>query len=442
MKKRILLSALALGLSLLVSGCAPRTVYDMYSLPRRSEEYNDLQQSIDRAMAGEMTYSAPQSGENLQTVQMADLTGDGREEYLVFAKGTSEKPMKILIFSQNEEGQSELLQIIDSTGSAFEQVEYVDMDGEPGLEIIVGRQVSDQVMRSVSVYSIRDGEAQQLMSVGYSRFLICDLDADGREELLVIQPGTEDRVNGIAALYSIRDGVLERSLEAELSQRAENIMRVIVSNLEGGTPAVYVATAVEESSIMTDVFALREGRFSNISLSSESGNSVKTLRNYYVYGTDVDNDGVLELPSLIGMQSVDPNGVMEDQYLIRWFSLDLEGTETDKIYSFHNYQSGWYMGLDSELAGRMTVAQVGNTYTFSLWDEAFEKAEPLYTIYALTGSDRENQAVVDNRFPLCSAEGVIYAACLEEAAAECGITEETLTASFHLIYEAWNAGNS
>ncbi|MBQ8834690.1 MAG: hypothetical protein IJ001_07185 [Oscillospiraceae bacterium] len=441
MKKRILLTALVLA-SVLLSGCAPLTVYEMYSLPRRSEEYNDLQVAIDNAMAGEMTYSAPQAGENLQTVQMADLTGDGQEEYLVFAKGSSEKPMKILIFTQDDDGKARLLQIIDSTGSAFEQVEYVDMDGEPGLEIIVGRQVSDQVLRSVSVYGIREGEVQQLMSVGYTRFMTCDLDSDGGKELLVIQPGTEDRINGIAVLYSIRDGVLERSLEAELSQRAESIMRVIVSRLEGGTPAVYIASAVDESSIMTDVLALREGRFANISLSGESGNSVKTLRNYYVYGSDVDSDGVLELPSLIGMYPLNPEGNSLNQYLIRWFSLDEEGAETDKLYSFHNYQGGWYVGLDSQWAHRVTVEQVGNTYAFYLWDEEFESAEPLYTLYALTGSDRETQAQTDGRVLLCSADSVIYAVRLEEIATGYGITEDILRENFHLIYEAWNSGNS
>ena len=439
MKKRILLLMLLLT-ALLCSGCAMRTVYDMYSLPRRSEEYNNLQEAIDMAMAGGMTYSAPQSGENRQTVQMADLTGDGRDEYLVFAKGSSEKPMKILIFTQDEDGKAQLLEIINGTGSAFEQVEYVNMDDRPGMEIVVGRQVSDQVLRSVSVYGIRGEDAEQLMSIGYSRFLTCDVDGNGRQELLIVQPGMEARDNGIAMLYSIRDGVLERSMEAELSQRAENIMRLTVSKLEGGEPAVYIASAVDETSIITDVLALRDGRFTNISLSGESGNSVKTLRNYYVYGNDVDGDGVLELPSLIGMQPLywDWNG--EAQYLIRWFSLDIHGKEADKLYSYHNYLGGWYIRLDSDWASRVTVEQVGNTYTFYEWDEAFETATCLYTVFALTGSDRQTQAMEDSRFPLYTSESVIYAARLEETAAAYGITEETLRSSFQLIRETFSVG--
>lgn len=440
MKKYVIFSILLAAL--LLNGCTARTVYEMYSLPQRSEEYHNLQAVIDMAMGGDMTYSAPQSGENRQTVQMADITGDGEEEYLVFAKGAGEKPMKMLVFSRAEDGEAKLMQVIDSTGSAFEQVEYVEMDGKPGLEIVVGRQVSDQLPRGVSVYSMQDQELYQLMSISYSRFLTCDLDSNGQMELMVIQPGTEERTNGIAMLYSVRDGILERSVEAEMSQKPENILRFSANKLESGEPAVYIASTVDENTIITDVFAMQDERFANISLSNDSGSSVKTLRNYYVYGNDVDGDGVLELPRLIGMKPLSEDRTAENQYLIRWFSLDIQGVESDKFYTFHNYQGGWYLRLDSVLASRISVNQLGNTYSVYIWDEAFENPEHLYTIYALTGSDRESQAFEDGRIALCTTDSVVYAARLEEAASQYGINDRILVDSFRLIYEEWKTAEN
>ncbi len=441
MKKKIFPLFLLLA-ALLLSGCMSRTVYDMYSLPRRSEEYSDLEAAMEKVMGQEMVFSAPQSGMNRQAVQMADLTGDGREEYLVFVKGTGEKPMKILVFGQNDQEKAELVQIIEGTGAAFEQVDYVDMDGQPGLELIVSRQVSDQVPKSVSVYGYREQELRQLLNVSCSRFLTSDLNRDGQPELFVIQPGTEDQTNAMAMLYSLHNGTLERSMEAKLSQRAENILRINPNMLESGEPAVYVASTVAENTIITDVFALRDGNFTNISLSSEAGTSVKTLRNYYVYGSDVDRDGVLELPSLIGMKPVTEDGRGENQYLIRWFSLNLEGTERDKFYTFHNYQGGWYLRLDSLWAHRAAVEQAGNTYTVHIWDEDFTAAVPVYTVYALTGSDRETQAAEDGRFALLRTDSVIYAARMEPTAADYGITRESLAQSFRLIYEDWMPGEN
>ena len=93
MKKRILFAMLFLLTALLFGGCTMRTVEQMYALPKRSEEFNEMQSAIDTAMYG-MTYASPQSGENRQTVQMADLNGDGMDEIIVFAKGATEKPCR------------------------------------------------------------------------------------------------------------------------------------------------------------------------------------------------------------------------------------------------------------------------------------------------------------------------------------------------------------
>ena len=72
-KIKILISLLLAALAL--SGCMV-TVDQMYSPPKRSAAYEDLQNAIDEAMVG-MEYASPLSGENRQTVQIADLNGDG-----------------------------------------------------------------------------------------------------------------------------------------------------------------------------------------------------------------------------------------------------------------------------------------------------------------------------------------------------------------------------
>ena len=89
----------ALMLALLLTGCSMPTLDELYCLPKRSNSDSNLQEVIDEAMSG-LQYSAPISGSNQQTVQAADLDGDGKDEYLLFAKDTSEKPLKILIFSE------------------------------------------------------------------------------------------------------------------------------------------------------------------------------------------------------------------------------------------------------------------------------------------------------------------------------------------------------
>jgi len=115
-KKRISLLVIAVLTALLMAGCAP-TINEMYRVPKRSKEYSSLQSAIDMAMVG-LDYCAPVAGENRQSVQIADLDGDGIDEYIVFAKGSHEKPMQILIFAETEKDRIQIVDVIESNGFA------------------------------------------------------------------------------------------------------------------------------------------------------------------------------------------------------------------------------------------------------------------------------------------------------------------------------------
>lgn len=440
MKKRWICFALLLT-ALLFSGCGSRTVEEMYKIPRRSTEYNNLQAVIDYAMSG-LEYAAPVSGENQQTVQMADLNGDGRDEYLIYAKGDFEKPLQILIFGQLDDGRYRLLDTISSNGNVFEQVEYVDVDGKPGCEIVVGRRLNNQLMRIASVYSYSDGFFDQILSAIYTKFFTCDLNADGKNELMIVRHGDSESNNAAAVMYSYHDGNVERSKEVDLSQRLENIRRIMVSKLQDGEPAVYIASTVNEDSIVTDILTVKDGKLTNIALSSESGTSIQTLRNYYVYSDDVDADGVLELPMLVSMKPIGTRKGTEKQYLIRWFSIDRDGVETDKLYTYHNFEAGWYLRLDKEWATQIATEQNGNTYTFFMWNDEFREAVSVFSLYTLTGNDRDLEAGVQNRFALNRGDQVVYAAKLEPGSAVYGITEDQLINGFRLIRMDWKSGET
>lgn len=431
MKKRIWIWLLAMVTAWLFSGCAP-TINEMYRVPKRSKEFSSLQSAIDMAMVG-LEYSAPVTGENRQSVQIADLNGDGIDEYIVFAKGSNEKPMQILIFEETGEDRIQIVDVIESNGFAFDQVEYIQIDDKPGCELVVGRQISDQILRNLCVYSFASGSPEQLMSIPYSKVQSCDLDSNGISDLLVLQPGVAETDVGVAMLYSFRGGMMVRSVEVELSQQIANIKRILTGKVHGDAPAVFVSSVTNESTIVTDILTLRDGWFQNISHLNPAAASVQTLRNYYVYAEDVDGDGVVELPSLMTTFSYPADWNNEQQYLIRWFSMDMDGNEENKLYSFHNFVGGWYLQMEGSLAQYMSIEQVGSTYIFSIFNEEDSSISTLFTLYALTGSDRQTQAVEDARFALCSTDNVVYAARLEGIAAEYGITEEILVNSFRLI---------
>ena len=438
MFKKICAAAMSAVLSLSLCGCV-MTVDQMYVPPRRSESYKNLQSLMDEYRR-ELDYCAPITGENQQTVQMADLTGDGVKEAVVFLKGSDEHPLKVLIFRLNGE-QYEPMSFIETSGTAFDQVEYIQMDGQPGLELVVGRQVSDQVLRNVTVYGFAGGQPEQLMTVNYQKYLTLDMNRDGLGDLFVLHPGHSDAECGVVELYSASGGTIERSAEVSLSQPVDRLKRIMTGSLHDGERAVFVASIVDESTIVTDVYALVDGVLTNVSMSNESGTSVKTVRNYYVYAEDIDGDGVLELPSLISMRAPTLERSGEREHLIRWYALAADGSEHDKRFTYHNYLQGWYMELDADLVDRLCVIpEDTGRFAFCLWDKRYQELSKLWSVYVLTGDDRSSFAAEGGRFQLMKTDSVVYAALMEDSAQKLGITQEHLTNSFFLIQSDWKTG--
>ena len=430
------LIGLILFVSALCCGCQMRTVDQMYVPPERSEDFKSLQTVINNAMTG-MEYSAPISGDNQQIVQMKDLDGDQVPECLLFTKGGEERPLHILIFSQRGEEYVHA-DTIDVVGTAFEKVEYAQIDGKGGMEIVVGSQVSDRVSRAVSVFSLSGGEAEQLVTADYVNFLTVDLDANNRSELLVLRSGPTETDRGIAELFSVRDGIMERSVEVSMSETADKLKRILIGRLYGGEPAVYVASAVDENTLITDVFTVVDGVFTNVSLSSDSGTSIKTMRNYFIHADDMDNDGIMELPSLMEMRSIDTARRDADNYLIRWYSMTAHGETVDKLHTYHNFIGGWYMQVENELASQLSVVDLGNVCDFYVWTG--DRPVKIFSVYTLTGQSRETQSTAEGRFVLHKAESIIYSAKLDDGALLYGITQETVIRNFHLIHEHWKTG--
>ena len=409
---------LLLAVVLTLSGCAMATVDELYCLPKRSEEDENLQAVVDKAMVG-LSYCAPTYGENRQVRQMADLDGDGIDEYLIFAKDDSDKPLKILIFCQLASGYV-LMDTIEGYGFGFDFVTYAQMDDKPGVELIVGRQVSDQVMRSVSVYRFTSGFARQLMNTSYNEITTTDMDLDGISELFLLTSGLSDKSVGTARLYSYQDGEMQRSEELQLSASMSGFKLLDASMLLDGTPAIYVTCSADAQKLVTDVFTLQRGALTDF----VKGITVSSVDNYYVYPNDVDADGVPELPQLLRLDKMSDKE--PHQYLIQWYSLDSQKNKVNKLCTYHCYWQNWYLELDESVASSLAIRQNEEGCAF------YYEGKKTLTILALTDADRVEQSQQPGRTILYRGETVIYVAILEDPDSQ-GKNMDELIARFHPI---------
>ena len=444
-RKWLAIALLTVLLTTVLSGCFFKSVEELYALPKQTREYYDLQEEIDLLLGNDVGYAAPTSGANQQSVQLVDLDGDAEDEAIVFLKGVGETPLKAYIFDRVDDS-FENIGVVEGAGASFESVEYVDIDGEAGLEMVVGRQLSEQVVQSLSVYSMRGGHMVELMSTNYSAYKTVDLNVDGTVDLVLLRYDSEERV-GVAEYYHYEDGQMEKEPEVLMSMPAEAAKRIVTGDIVHGVPAVFVGSLYEEDSIITDVFVWDNDQFKNITTDGVTENISNNVQNYFVYATDIDGDGLIELPRPRQLPSAEEGENVEMYWNVDWYNLEIDGSHHHKITTYHNYPAGWYLVLPEEWTGAITVSRSAEVsgikgFTFNQWNGYDMPIQPILTIYAFTGEDRIQMATFDNRFAVGAKGDVTYAAELHNGTWANNLTQSDVMELFHLIQVDWNSGET
>ncbi len=416
MKKRILVFLLSMLAAFLLAGCAMWTVEDLYCLPKRALKDDNLQAVMSGSMAG-LSYCAPVGGENRQPVRYADLDGDGSDEYILLAKDHSDQPLKFIIISRLASGYQRMA-TIEGYGSEFDFVELANMDDTPGMELIVGRQINEDVSCAVSIYRFSSGTATELVNLRYTKRLIDDMDGDGQAELLLLGPNDRQDRSSMAVIYRVEDGQVVADSQLELPCRAARVKRMEHMTLKDGTKTVLV-TADENTGISLEIFRYVDGALERF------GSTVKitSLQGSSVYPTDMNGDGKIDLPEIRTVPVIVTG--YSQEYYVAWYNLTAQGEKRIQLYAYHNVADRWHLRLESGWPESMSVTRERGVTTFKDL-----KGQLVMSIHALTDSNRQQQAALLEGITLATGDGVIYVAVLGPAAEDFGMSQGSLKYNF------------
>lgn len=449
--KTLSMAVMAAVLTAMVTGCAgPKLALDpqaLYALPELPAKYTELSGLLNAVLNEGAEYAAPVSGERIQPVQLVDLDGDGDEEAVAFFRSSGdEKPLKVCVF--DAEGESyRLLDRIEGPGTSVWSVDYKDLDGDGTLEILVGWKATAE-LQVLEVYALGEGGARSLVRTDYVRYAVADLDGDGRQGLVVLRSGEDG--GGVAGYYSwTEDGGLDSrspvkisSTMAEVSQQG----RLRQGALRDGAGALFVTGVTDLGMAVTDILSMRRGEIGNIVLSETTGISSAIAPFYALYPTDIDGDGVTEVPHPVPLL---PPGETEGLYrMVEWCSYDSRGVPEVSMRTYHDLDDGWYVQIPDEWVGRFYVSRSSgaseSAVTFYVREEdgRTEGARPFLRISALTGSGREMRSVRGERSVLSRQPETIYTAELLDGGGPFELTEDQVRAAFSLILREWRSSDN
>ncbi|MBR4544480.1 MAG: VCBS repeat-containing protein [Oscillibacter sp.] len=427
-----------------LTGCASAPSFtlnpqELYALPKLPAKYTELNGLLTEILSSGAEYAAPTSGTNIQSVQLIDLNGDGREEAVAFFRNpTDEKPLKICIFSA--EGDSyRLATRIEGSGTAIYSINYVDMNKDGRMEIAVGWKAAAE-LQVLEIYTSDEEETHPLVRTDYVKYLTFDLNEDEQQELIVLRAG--ENGDGVADYYSWQDDdtlmtrsyIRISSTMAELSQQG----RVRSGTLRNGEPAIFVSGITDQGMAVTDILTLRGGEISNVVIDQTTGVSAEISPFCSLYPSDFNSDGITETPRSIPLPT-GPSG--ETAYrLIDWRQFDRSGESVSVLCTYHNLDDGWYLRVPSAWLDRFYAVRTTSPGEASVTFCLRGSAQPFLRVSALTGSGRDMRAVRGNRFIIGRRTETIYTAEIPDKSVggDFSITEEELRSAFSLIIrEDW-----
>jgi len=480
MRRHIGLALLTAALSVLLTGCLFRSTEDLYALPERFPGYEDLTGKRSEIQAGlEMEYGTTvetaviYSGDNTSVIQFQDMDGDGSQETAVisFRIPGAERSLRVyFLTTQGDTERYEISAVVEGDGTGINAIDYVELSGSGKKEVVVSWQMStgvyllgaysleEAMVRSLqyaasapagsaSAQGLPDREAlraTEWMTTVYDNYALYDLDQDTRTELAVVRvdkAGTNSAVD----LYGWRDGSFMVRASAPLSMGISSVEKNgVETNFlkeDGDVPvrALYISSELADGHHVVDVVAYQDGNLKNLSL-DETGVSREMLDRYVdLEPTDVNGDGVLELPTPVPL----PNGgdtSASDFWLIDWSQYSSTGKKMKVCTTYHNVADGWYLIVPEEWKDQITLRRrdsIGQrSVIFYHLEGEGEEPTPFLVIYKFTS--QFDRADASNRFILREEEGAVYAAAVYDSGWELGMSDADLQTAFHLIQSSWS----
>lgn len=445
--KRVLRSLVLLvfvGAMTVLAGCSmPKLVFnpeELYSLPELPVKYTELNNQINVILEGGAEYAAPTTGTNIQPVQLVDLNSDGQEEAVAFfRKPADEKPLKIYIFTANDNSYEQAM-LIEGTGTAISSIAYDDLDSDGKVELVVSWKVAAE-QQVLEVYRQTADGAESMVWTNYVKYITEDLDRDSKKELVVLRADEEG--SSVADYYSWqKDGSFTSQTPArisvtmaELSQRG----RVSAGVLQEGTPALFVTGVTDAPIAITDILMVRNGELTNIVLSEQTGVSGEIAFFCGLYPADINSDGLTDVPRPILLE--EQEGTSQ---IVEWYSYGEDGTSVSELRTCHNTTDSWYFQMPEAWRGNVVASRAAASGEAAVTFYIRESGEPFLRIAMYTGSNRELKAVQGAQFLLSRQSETLYTAELLEAndAWKYGLTADEVRAAFNLIMPEWTAGDN
>ncbi len=421
---------LALLLAVGLCGCSGSLLKPEYSLraPAAAGLYRGVQQALQAAVGDDIVLQYP----SVRGVQTAftpqDLDGDGVEEILAFYQRRSEGMLThVNVMRQTDDGW-QTAQDLEPIGDVAD-VDFCDMNGDGLKEVCIGWVIYTSRTNQMCVYEVENGLLVQRATEAYTRYAVCDINSDGVDELALalLDPS---RQASLLSFYKMEKGALTGLGTLSLDGSVVSYAALTVANVTSQTVGVYLDAYKATDTMITELVYFRGGRLYNPFASSQDGANVATLRYCSLNCTDINGDGVLEIPFSQPMPGYPQEDREPTHHFVYWRFFNGQISDAVALW-WVNAGEGYTLSLDAAFQDTLTARYDDAAGCYDFFDYHNGEAHSLLFHLRRFSAGEFEEAAGDYR-ALAENERYVWAAAVEPAG-EQTISFERLTEGFQLI---------
>lgn len=338
----------------MTTGCSLGVSVDnLLTPPKLSKEQYEIHEALINAVGKDINLIYPKSGDYRSAIIIENIDDDSEPEALVFYEiaGDAEAETDIRVnILDTINGKWQSVYDHAGVGTAVEKVIFSSLGDSGDVNILIGYSTLSNE-KSLRIYSFINGLLQTDYIDTYGSMFISDMNRDGFNELFVINPNKQDN-QAHAGLISKANGVVFEYTSVLLNPKTTDFVNIASGFIGRDTPALFI-DGISGGQLSTEILYTINGQLRNPVYISESGILKNTERPVGYLCTDIDFDGIIEIPTLTLFPGYNTEST-EPLYITNWNVLE-NYSIVKKYSSYYNVSYGYCFMIPSRWENLITT---------------------------------------------------------------------------------------
>lgn len=375
MKLKAVLSATILGAFILsTSGCS-LTDFNSESLlrpPKTTGDEAEIEQLIADCAKNGYTLKYPKNGNYRSAIIMSDLDGDKIDEAVAFFREKDDVTRIHMLVMYNDNNEWKLSSDYITETTDIDCVDFSDVNGSGSLEILIGYATYTPNINFMSCYTYEKGTTAEIKSgQNYSSFYCGDFNSDSKNEIMMLSLfTTEAEAKATMLDYNKDNNSLYTKATVVMDPNVVKYKAIALSDLGENTKGIVIDGLSANNELCTQiVYFNKELSLLRNPLYKEKTKNI-TQRSCSIISTDIDEDSILEIPSVskLPYSKSEPIDKIADKLVWNNFSIQNEALSA-KVNLIANYNQGYTLKMpDKWLSNTVTAIIDSNENTMTVYE--------------------------------------------------------------------------